>query len=91
MYKKILIGVDDSENSLRAVKAALERSKIGAPQIVAFHSVMHHVAELNMGFTLPSVGNPNAGYSLHQDYLDAGKRAIKKAEEIFKKDNQEWL
>ncbi len=88
MYKKILIGVDDSEHSRRVVQAALEHVKTSGAKITAFHSVLHHLAELNMGFTPASVGNPSVSYSLHEDYIKAGKEVLNQAEEIFKKENQ---
>ncbi len=89
MYKKILIGVDDSEHSRRVVQKALERAKTSGAKVVAFHSVLHNIAEMNMSFYPSSIGSPTAGYTLHQDFVHSGQRAIKMAEELFKKENQE--
>ncbi len=89
MYKKILIGVDDSDHSRKVAKEALERAKMSGAKVVAFHSVLHHLAEINMTFYPATYGNATAGYALHQDFIDAGKRALKMAEDLFKKENQE--
>ncbi len=89
MYKKILIGIDGSTHSMRVIQAALEYAKKDGAKIVAFHSVLHHLAELNMGFTPSSVGNPAATFSLHQDYIDEGKSILETAKNTFKKENQE--
>ncbi len=69
MYKKILIGVDDSENAIRAAKKVIEIQKLHDSEVVAFHSVIHHLSEMNPGFGYLSSGTGAISLTIHEDYI----------------------
>jgi len=85
IYKKILVGVDESEDAIRAAKKALEYQKPNNAEVVVFHSVVHKLSEVNPSF----IPNDSAGitYTIHQDFVNAGKEVLKKVEEMFKEGN----
>ncbi|MFX1574729.1 MAG: universal stress protein, partial [Promethearchaeota archaeon] len=45
MFKKILIGIDNSEESFRAVNRVIEIQENFDGEIVAFHSVAHNISK----------------------------------------------
>ncbi|TFG26461.1 MAG: universal stress protein [Promethearchaeota archaeon] len=89
MYKKILIGMDNSEDAKRAAKRAMEFAKRDKSKVIAFHSVLHHLSEMNLGFS--GIGNAGSAVSLtiHQDYIKAGNELLKATEKMFKEANIE--
>ena len=94
MYKKILIGIDNSEDSMRAVEKAIEFQKNEDSEIVVFHSIVHHFSEYlsNMETSLGLYNAPpnynDSGlisFQIRQSVVDEGKNLMKEVEEIFNK------
>ncbi|MHA1986587.1 MAG: universal stress protein [Promethearchaeota archaeon] len=94
MYKKILIGIDNSDDSMRAVEKAIEIQRNENSEIVVFHSVVHHFSEfLSNMETTGGLYNTTANYSdsglisfqIRKSVIDEGKRLLKEVEEIFDK------
>ena len=83
MYEKILIGLDDSENSYRAVKHVIELKKKFNSKVIAFHSVLHHLSEVNPSYMGAGSGSV-ISLQIHEDYVNRGKKIIEKTEELFK-------
>ena len=86
MYKKILIGIDNSEDSMRAVEKALEFQKNEDSEIVVFHSIVHHFSEYlsNMETSLGLYNAPpnynDSGlisFQIRQSVVDEGKNLMK--------------
>ena len=50
MFKKILLGVDSSENSMKAVDKVIEIQKESTSEVVVFHSFLHHITEMRPTF-----------------------------------------
>ena len=48
MYNKILVGVDASENSTRALQVAAELSKEFGAELHVFHAIAHHYEPLTV-------------------------------------------
>jgi nucleotide-binding universal stress UspA family protein len=88
MISKILLGIDGSDPSMKAVKHVIELQKRFASKTVVFHSVLHHLTEIQPTFGYG--GNANAiAYNLHEDYVNSGKKIISDAEALFKKNQLE--
>lgn len=83
MYNKILIGLDDSDNSRRAAKRAIEIQKKFNSDVMAFHSVLHHLSEINPSY-MGSGGGSVISLQIHEDYVKRGRKVLKEAEELFK-------
>jgi nucleotide-binding universal stress UspA family protein len=83
MYDKILIGLDDSDNSRRAAKRLIELQKKFNSEIIAFHSVLHHLSEINPSY-LGGGGGSVISLQIHEDYVNRGRKVLKEAEELFK-------
>ena len=88
-YTKILIGIDGSEDSKRAVKKAIELQKDWGCEIVAFHSVEHHMVADTLRLTVPITNTftyqiPAQDYTqIRQAYVEAGKKIIADAKQMF--------
>ncbi len=93
MYKKVLVAVDGSENSNRAVLRAIEIKKTGNPQIIVFHSIKHHW--IDQAFEIPIGVFSTFGYRIPQgdynkvvdEYKENGKKVLENAKEQFGKEN----
>jgi nucleotide-binding universal stress UspA family protein len=85
MYKKILIGVDGSEASIRAAeKAALLQKDCGC-EIILFHAVKHRMPPPKLPLLFPLVlSNQTQEYKIPEDdylkiqkqYEEAGKKIL---------------
>src|SRR5271157_1000484 len=75
MYSKILVGVDASENSTRALQVAAELSKHFGAELHVFHAVSHH-------FQMPVIAYPASGLAsinigdLAEYYKQAGQAVL---------------
>ena len=88
MFDKILLGLDNSEASMKAMKHVIEIQKRFNSKTVIFHSVFHHLTEIKPVFGYS--GNSNAiSYELHEDYVNFGKKIISDAEALFKENQLE--
>ncbi len=93
MYKKILVAVDGSENSNRAISKAIEFKKIDDSEIVVFHSIKHHW--IDQSLNIPIGVFSTFGYRIPQvdynkivdEYTENGKKVLNNAKEQFAKEN----
>ena len=83
MYHKILLGIDDSENAVRATKKILELHKLNNSEVVAFHSVLHHISEMNPNFGFMNPGPGVISLTLHEDYIKDGERVLETVKKLF--------
>lgn len=83
IYKKILLGIDNSEHAMKAVDKALEIQKRDNSEVVVFHSVLHKLFDIRPTFAGLNI---NAGESLNYEiHEDRVKDASKLLEQIKKK------
>lgn len=82
-----MVGVDESEDSMNAVKKALEFTKSNNTKVIVFHSVIHHLNEIVPNFSL-SGPNSIISYEIHEDYINNGKRILADVENVFMKEGQ---
>ncbi|MFX1456161.1 MAG: universal stress protein [Promethearchaeota archaeon] len=81
----MLVGVDESQDAMNAVKKALELKKRDNSEVVVFHSVNHHYSEYSPNFSLTGA---SISFLIHEDYINIGKEILKKVEELFTNDGQ---
>ena len=104
-YSKILIGVDGSDHSIKAVEKAKEfyKKSDGKTEIVAFHSIEHHMfpppnTQINLmniaataGMSRSSVGtinNYDTSYGEIRGYFtNMGRGFLNYIKELFQRDN----
>lgn len=83
MYKKIILGIDDSEDAKNALKKAIDLQKKENSQLVVFHSVIHKISEINPTFLSSGAGG-QISYQIHEDNIKKGRKALEEAEEVAK-------
>lgn len=88
MYKKILVGIDDSQESMNAVKKAIELGKKDNSEVIVFHSVIHHIAEINPSFSLTPSSGTSMSLLIHEDYINLGEKLLKEVESLSKKNDK---
>ena len=76
MFKKIILGVDSSENSMKAVDKVMEIQKETGAEVVAFHSFLHHISELRPTFVGTSVPDTSLSYEIHNDIVKQGTKLL---------------
>ncbi|MBY8987582.1 MAG: universal stress protein [Candidatus Lokiarchaeota archaeon] len=76
MFKKILLGVDSSENSMKAVDKVIEIQKETGSEVVAFHSILHHITELRPTFVGRGVPDTSFSYEIHNDIVKEGTKLL---------------
>ena len=88
MYKKILVGIDDSESSLDAVKEALEIQKRDKSEVTVFYSLTHNLYEYIPTFTF--LGRPTSAipYALRDEQINEGNELLNSVQELFEKEGQ---
>ena len=87
MYGKILVGIDESQDAMDAVKKALEFGKKENSEIVVFHSVIHHLSEISPGISLTVSSSTSMSLLIHEDYINLGKKLLEDVEKLFKKND----
>ena len=88
MYKKIILGIDDSEDSLKAVEKVMMLQKESGAKVVIFNSVLHHISDLRPTFSL----NPTPdGYLQYEIDRERANATIKRLEDIKKKFKEQEL
>ena len=86
MYKKILIGIDGSEDAHKALKKVMDFYKEWQSQIVVFHSIEHHMVRpvfpaFGIGYTIP-----DDSYSVYRrEFRKASEKTLEEAKKIFEK------
>ena len=92
MYNKILLAIDDSEEAEKAIRRALEFKKNFDAEIVAFHSMKHHLIPQELPLTVPmqntySFTIPQANYQkIHKAYEEKGEKILDKVKSRFEKE-----
>lgn len=87
MYKKVLIGVDGSEDAHKALKKVIDFYQKWQCEIVAFHSTKHHMIPL----TTPLFGYSSqmtlTSYStISEEYTKVGNKILEETKKIFQKE-----
>ena len=86
MYKKILIGIDGSEDAHKALKKVIDFYNDWKSKIVVFHSMEHHMVPpvfpaFGVGYVIP-----DDSYSIYQrDFRKASEKTLEEAKKIFEK------
>lgn len=83
MYKRILVGIDNSNHAKDALEKALEISMKDQSDVIVFHSVIRNFTALmpTLSFAAPSGGV--ISYLIHRDEVNGGKTLLKEAEKFF--------
>ena len=76
MFKKILVGVDNSENSTKAIDKVIEIQKETNSEVVLFHSFLHNITELRPAFGVISVPDTSLSYEIHTDIVREGTKLL---------------
>lgn len=89
MYNKILLAIDDSSNSLRAVEKVIELQKSLNCEVVMIHSIEHPKKITLTSIALPAGGNSYyiSEQSLLNHAKEEGDRLLYKFKEEFEKEN----
>ncbi|MFX1567799.1 MAG: universal stress protein [Promethearchaeota archaeon] len=87
MYNKILVGIDESAESMDAVKKVIDLGKEYNSKVIIFHSIYHHLTEISTGFSLTPSSNTLLSILTHEDYIYRGKKLLKKVKNLFKENN----
>jgi nucleotide-binding universal stress UspA family protein len=87
LYKKILLGMDQSYNSIHAAKKAIEYQKRDNSEIIGFHSVLHHLSEVNLNPFYPTGEGGSISLTIHKDYIKKGEDILNELKKLFKESN----
>ncbi len=92
MYKKILVGVDASDESTKALREAAHLAKIFRAELHVFHAVAHHVdfSLIQVPILVPFAMARPVGYgadseTLRESYEQAGKDIIADAQDYVER------
>ncbi len=91
MFEKILLAVDGSEDSNRAIKKTIELQKKFDSKVVVFHSVEHQMIPKIIPLGYPFGGAnfytvPYSDYeSIRREHIKKGENILKEAKEFFEK------
>ncbi len=86
MYKKILVGLDGSDESKRALQRVLEMKKSWTCDVVAFHATEHFMIPPTLAFPIPYT-IPTVEYTKIREHArEQGKKTLLEAQELFKKE-----
>ena len=90
MFKKILLAVDGSDNSNRAIRETIEIQKKFNSEVIAFHSVEHQMIPKVIPLGYPFGGAtvytiPYSDYeSIRREHIHRGETILKDAIKVFK-------
>ena len=76
MFKKILLGVDNSESAMKAVDKVLEIQEETNSEVVVFHSFLHHISELRPTFGASGRPDTSLSYEIHTDIVNEGTKLL---------------
>lgn len=90
IYKKILIAIDESSNSKRAIEKVIELQKSGNCKVVMFHSIGHPARPIIATVPMASgIGSFNINETeLLREYKEAGNKLLFARQELF--NNEEF-
>ena len=83
MYKKILLCIDGSEDAHKAVNKVMEFYKVWNCQIIAFHSIEHHMVIPTFSIYDSSPFAINSYRMIRDDYEKLGKHILEETKQIF--------
>ncbi|MEJ2295837.1 MAG: universal stress protein [Candidatus Lokiarchaeota archaeon] len=83
MYKRILVGIDDSQDAKDALDKALEISNEDGSEVIVFHSVVRDVTALMPAFSFAGPSNGVISYLIRRDEANQGATLLKDAEKLF--------
>lgn len=83
MFKKILLGIDTSENSVKAVDKVIEIQKETNSEVVIFHSFLHHLSEIRPTFVGRGVPDTSLSYEIHNDIVKEGTKLLDDVKQKF--------
>jgi nucleotide-binding universal stress UspA family protein len=81
--------MDKSDDAFHAAKKAIEFQKTENCQVVAFHSVLHHLSEMNPNPFSPTGVSVGISYTIHNDYIKRGEDILSEVDKLFKESNEE--
>ena len=84
MYKKIILGIDDSENSMKAVDKVMTLQKENNSEVVIFHSVLHHISDLRPSFGSNPSPDVSLQYEVDRDRANSAKELLDGVKKKFK-------
>ena len=89
IYKKILIGIDGSEHSYKAIMKATELQKLNNSEIIVFHCVEHHAIPsgiyMSPSYSVPhvySIADPDL-QRIKDVYEKNAQAIVNRAKDIF--------
>ena len=82
IYKKILVGIDGSDDAIRAAEKALEFQKRDNSEVVAFCSILHKLTYFNPPIVTPGTENV-ISFHLPPERITIAKNALNKVKRIF--------
>ena len=89
LFKKILLGVDASEDASKAVDKVIEIAKQDNAEVVIFHSVLHSVTDIKFGLGTNLPIGSSLSYEINGDRAKAATDLLKKIKEKFSKEGRE--
>ena len=76
MYKKILLGVDDSKHAMKAIEKVKEIQKRDNSEVVVFHSVVHKLSDFKPSFIGPIGNAETVSYEIHRDRVKSAQKLL---------------
>lgn len=89
LFKKILLGVDESEDAMKAVDKVIEIAKQDNSEVVIFHSVLHRVTDVKFGMGTNLPMGTSLNYELQGDRVKLATDLLKKIKEKFSKEGRD--
>ncbi len=87
MYKKILIGVDGSEDAHKALNKVIDFYQKWNCEIVTFHSIKHHMIPIVTPIFGLSSSMAAVPYSqISTEFIKVGNKILEETKKIFKKE-----
>jgi nucleotide-binding universal stress UspA family protein len=79
--------MDKSDDAIHAAKKAIEFQKRDNCKVLAFHSVLHHLSEMNPNPFSSNGASVGLSFTIHNDYIKRGKDILRELDELFKEAN----
>ena len=83
MFKKILLGIDSSVNSMKAVDKVIEIQKENNSEVVVFHAFLHHITELRPTFGQRPMLDASLSYEIHRGIVKDGTKLLDDIKQKF--------
>ena len=89
MYKKIILGVDESEDSMKAAEKVMVLQKENDAKVVIFNSVLHHISDLRPAFGTSPVPDGYLQYEVDRDRANAATVLLDELKNKYKAEGLE--